>query len=327
MNPSRVTAPLLVAAGLLLAGFATSSLRDHDALRHHRNPFAIQQSAYGKLLARLSETTIDRAWHLGVEEVVPHYMSGIAHGAGEEGDEHAADPSTHATGSDATSAAIAAGETGPVQKGKRWIQDRVIAQHTRTNPNSLSPAHLATVYRDIENMLLQSFKLDPTHYGAYDSYHLFLTTTDFGGTPVANEQAKKIARIAIATAEAENEDPEPWLTAAAAGMNLYLMEIAPYNQKNEPIPLEILTHHRDLIAHCLRRFDEIQARSEQSGNWANLSLERQMEIAERSVFAKRTYKQFETLIARAEAKATGKEGNPVPPAPGVAGTGERNTGD
>jgi hypothetical protein len=324
MNPSRVTAPLLVAAGLLLAGFATSSLRDHGALRHQHNPFAIQQSAYGKLLARLSETTIDRAWHLGVEQVVPHYMSGIAHGAEAEGGKEAADPTTTATGSAATAAAIAAGETGPVQKGKRWIQDRVIAQHTRTNPNALSPAHLATVYRDIENMLLQSFKLDPTHYGSYDSYHLFLTTTDFGGTPVANEQARKIAQIAIATAEAENEDPEPWLTAAAAGMNLYLMEVAPYNLKNEPVPLELLVHHRDLIGHCLSRFEEIQARSEQSGNWDNLSLERQMEIAELAVFAKRTYKQFETLIARAEAKATGKEVPAADGSRGVAGTGERN---
>jgi hypothetical protein len=304
MNPTRFTAPLLIVSGVLLAAFASDSLRRREGLRHSRNPLAVQQSAYGKLLARLGETTIDRVWHLGVEQIVPHYMSGMPHGVAVKTDGSAPD----------ASAVLPAGS--PLNQGKRWIQDRVIAQHSRTNPNSLTPAHLATVYRDIENLLLRSFKLDPTHYGAYDSYHLFLTTSDFGGTPMANEQAKRIAQIAIATAEAEAEDPEPWLTAAAAGMNLYLMDAAPYNVKNEAIPVDMLKHYRNLIGRCLQRFEEIQARSEQSGIWQNLSMERQMEIAERSLFAKRTFKQFDTLIARAEARATG-----VADAPQVAGSG------
>ncbi len=94
----------------------------------------------------------------------------------------------------------------------------------RTNPNSLNERHLATVYHDIEELLLRSFKMDPTHYGAYDSYHLFLTTYDFGGEPHAKEQAVRIANVAIAAASRRTEDPEPWLTAATAGMNLYLMD-------------------------------------------------------------------------------------------------------
>ncbi len=287
-NLSRLAPVLLVASGLLLAAAGSSSLHRREGLRHSRNVFAIRQSAYGKLLARLGETTIDRVWHLGVEQIVPHYMSGIKHEAGSG--EGQAEPAEATLPADTS-----------IGRGKRWIQDRVVAQHFRTNPNSLTPAHLATVYRDIEGMLLRSFKLDPTHYGAYDSYHLFLTTSDFGGTPIANEQAKKIAQIALATAEAENEDPEPWLTAAAAGMNLYLMDAAPYNMKNERIPVGMLKHYRDLIGRCLRRFEEIQVRSEQLGIWQNLSLERQMEIAERSLFAKRTFAQFDTMIARAEA--------------------------
>lgn len=302
MKLQRFSASLLIVAGLLLAGYAQHSLSVQNGLRHSRNPFAVQQSAYGKLLARLGETTIDRVWHLGVEQIVPHYMSGLPHGVAAKVDSSGVP----------ISSPLAAGT--PIKKGKRWIQDRVIAQHSRTNPNSLTPAHLATVYRDIEGMLLRSFKLDPTHYGAYDSYHLFLTTSDFGGTPTANQQAMKIAQIAIATAEAENEDPEPWLTAAAAGMNLYLMESAPYNIKSEPVPLELLKHYRNLIGHTLQRFDEVQTRSEQAGVWQNLSMERQMEIAERALFAKRTFKQFDPLIARAEARAAG-----APATPEVAG--------
>ncbi len=282
-----------IAGGIALAAVGQSSLLSEGALHHSHNAFAIQRSAYGKLLARLSETTIDRVWHLGVEQIVPHYMSGDAHNVAHLKKLHKDVPSgplPHET---------------PIAFGKRWINERVVAQHTRTNPNCMSDAHLHTVYREIEEMLLRSFKLDPTHYGAYDSYHLFLTTTDFGGNPMANEQARKVGMAAIEAAKVENEDPEPWLTAATAGMNLFLLESAPFTVRNESIPVEILKRYKDHIAFCLKRFDEIQAQSEKVGNWGRLSQVRQREITERSLFISRGYKQFDTLIARAEAKASG----------------------
>lgn len=312
---------LIIVAGLGLATNGVFSLNSAEQLRHSHNPFAIQQSAYGKLFARLSETTVDRVWHLGVEEIVPHYMSGIEH---EEEDEPAAIADGSAAAEEAReilprteedNAALAA--TGPtgLEKGKRWIQNRVIAQHTRTNPNSLSQQHLNTVYKDIEKLLLRSFKMDPTHYGAYDSYHLFLTTYNLGGSPAHNEQAKRIAAVALSAARHEREDPEPWLTAASAGMNLYLMDAAPFMEAGKPIPLDILKRYEEQIGYCLAMFDEVQARSEKAGNWDRLSMERQMEIAERSRFVSRTFKQFEVMIARAESKT-----ETSPPAGEVAET-------
>lgn len=284
-----------IALGLVLVVAAQSSLVADKALAHSHNPFAVQRSAYGKLLARLSETTIDRVWHLGVEQIVPHYMSGEAHNVAHQKKDHDHDDA-------APKRKI---EENPIDFGKRWINERVVAQHTRTNPNSLTKPHLATVYREIQEMLLRSFKLDPTHFGAYDSYHLFLTTTDFGGNPFANEQARRIASVAIHAAKSETEDPEPWLTAAAAGMNLFLLDSGPYNAKNEPIPLEILQKYDRLIGECLRRFEIVQASCEKAGNWGNLSLARQREITERSLFLSRTHKQFGTLIARAEERLKG----------------------
>ena len=290
----------LIGAGFCLSAMGLSGIRSGDSLRHSQNVFAIQGSAYGKLLARLSETTIDRVWHLGVEQIVPHYMSGEGHNGKalkhattlEVGDEPHKDAPIQAT---------APGKP-LLERGKQWFQDRVIAQHTRTNQYSLNERHLATVHKDIEHMLLRSFKMDPTHYGAYDSYHLFLTTYDFGGNPEATEQAKRIANAAIAAVFKESEDPEPWLTAAAAGMNLYLMDASPYMQSGTTIPLEILKEYQNKIGFCLARFKEIQEQSEKSGNWERLSMERQMEISERALFAKRTFGQFGAMIARAESK-------------------------
>lgn len=321
--------------GLALAAVAQLALSQQQGLRHSRNVFAIQGSAYGKLLARLAETTIDRVWHLGVEQIVPHYMSGEdhdhdhdhhhghghdhdhphchdhPHGHGHDHDHpelahhehgHAADaPHTgHSHEAADVPAAALAPDGSLLQRGKKWIQARVVGQYTRTNGRALSKAHLATVYRDIEKMLLRSFKYDPTHYGAYDSYHLFLTISEFGGTPMANEQARRVALAAIAAAQNETEDPEPWLTAATAGMNLFLMDSAPYTINNQPIPLDMLKHYRKEIGHSLQRFTEIQAQSERLGNWQRLSTERQMEISERARFCKGTFAQFDALIARAE---------------------------
>jgi len=307
---SRLLSPiLLVAAGLVLCGYGYFGLHQTGSLAPDHNPLAVQGSAYGKLLARLSETTIDRVWHLGVEQVVPHYMTGdhddhdhdehghCQHGHCQHGHcQHAHD---HLIKKKAPVAATGSGSW--IRDGKQWIHHRVIGQYQRTNRHATSPAHLASIYRRIESMLLRSFKFDPTHYGAYDSYHLFLTTSDFGGTPIATEQTKRIAHIAINAAEHENEDPEPWLTAAAAFMNLYLVETAPYNIKSEPIPFDIVKRYRDDIGHCLQRFAEIQAESERVGNWQMLSQARQMEISGRNLFAKRTHEQFDALIARREA--------------------------
>jgi hypothetical protein len=306
MKFNQLASPLLITGGLVLAAGGFVSLNDDATPVHHsRNAFAVQGSAYGKLLARLSETTIDRVWHLGVEQIVPHYMSGIGPGQKQAAQKTEAGK----TASPAAKKASLEKPRTPLQNGKRWFQDRVIAQHHRTNPNGMSDRHLATVYRDIEEMLLRSFKLDPTHYGAYDSYHLFLTTHDFGGTPLANAQAAKVAQFAMAAAFQETEDPEPWLTAVAAGMNLYLMDAAPYMKKSETIPIEIVKEYREKIGYCLAKFDEIQAKAESNGNWDRLSMERQMEIAERSLFAKRTFKQFDAMIARAEHPATPADPN------------------
>ncbi len=311
MKNETLISSLLIVAGLGMAANGVFSLNSAEQLRHSRNSFAIQQSAYGKLFARLSETTVDRVWHLGVEQIVPHYMSGVKHG--EEGKADVAidqapganDHQEVTTRPEKDKAAVvAANEPAGLEKGKRWIQDRVIAQYTRTNPNSLNEQHLNTVYKDIEKLLLRSFKMDPTHYGAYDSYHLFLTTYNFGGNPAHTEQARRIAAVAMSAVRGENEDPEPWLTAAAAGMNLYLMDAAPYMEKSETIPLDILTKYRGQIGYCLAKFDEVQARSETAGNWERLSMDRQMEIAERSRFVARTFKQFDVMIARAESRGT-----------------------
>ncbi|MEM9282313.1 MAG: hypothetical protein AAGA96_10830 [Verrucomicrobiota bacterium] len=239
-------------------------------------------------MARLSESTVDRVWHLGVEQIVPHNIDGsLAHaGMGPTVDI----PITEEV----------LPQKPALEQLKDWFNGMRVVKYARTNPYSLSERHLAVVKKEVEEMLLESYKMDPSHYGAYNSYHLFLTTHDFGGTAKTREHAVNVANATLATVFQEDEDPEPWLTAASAAMNLYLLETEAHMVDGTDIPLETLKEYRSKIGYCLNRFEELQAQAEENGNWDNLSYDRQIEITHRHRFASRTFKQFDAMIARAE---------------------------
>lgn len=175
-----------------------------------------------------------------------------------------------------------------------------MVKYTRTTPYSLSEAHLAWAKKDVEKRLLRSYKMDPLHYGAYNSYHLFLTAHQFGGTDASREKATLISRLTIQQAFKEKEDPEPYVTAASALLNLFFRENGKHMQDGTKMPLDRLKKYRNDIQACLSRFKELQAAAEENGTWANLSRERQMEISSRIRFAHRTFEQFDVMIARAE---------------------------
>ena len=77
MKKDHLISAALILAGGILSALCVQPMKSDGQFQDKGNPFAIQRSAYGKLFARLSETTIDRVWHLGVEQIVPHYMSGM----------------------------------------------------------------------------------------------------------------------------------------------------------------------------------------------------------------------------------------------------------
>lgn len=301
MNSScRANLPWLAATliGAIVTSLSLADLRSSGKLKHDGNHLAIYGSAYGRLLARLSETTVDRVWHLGVEQIVPHNIDGSLHG-GNLLAEELEPASPNILGQPA------------IDHLKEWFTGMRVAKYSRTNPYSLSDNHLFTVKKEVEEMLLRSFKMDPGHYGAYNSYHLFLTTHEFGGDEKSRDHAVKVANAALATIASEQEDPEPWLTAASAAMNLYLLETEYHMESGTDIPLHILKEYRAKIGNCLSMFEQLKERAELNGNWDNLSSARQVEIIHRYRFANRTYKQFDAMIARDE--ITGSSKSPSQP--------------
>ena len=137
----------LTVAGVALSASGFSSLKQENQLATDRNPMALQKSAYGRMLARLSESTIDRVWHLGVEQIVPHNISGDGHGS--EG--HAQSDGEHKQDHSSPSEDPASQSQKPaMERLKSWYNDMRVVKYHRTNPNSLSSNHLATVTRELE---------------------------------------------------------------------------------------------------------------------------------------------------------------------------------
>ena len=341
----------VVGAGVALTIFGQVSLESNNRLATDQNPMAIRRAAYGKMLARLSETTVDRVWHLGIEQVAPHdhgpgghdhghsrgdhghSRGDHGHSRGDHGHSrgdhghapgtlvHARDshddptPHRHSQQRDepasiddalpvndedppADVATNSANEQG-LDRLKGYLQGMKLAKYARTNPYSLSTAHRAQVAQDIQQMLLRSYNMDPTHYGAYSSYHLFLTTHEFGGTKATRAHAKQIAQITMEAVRTESENPEPWITAAAAAMNLYQLDTEKYVVAGKPIPIEILREYRDKVGYCIYQFDTLFLNATENGNWDNLSTERQYEIATRARFMNNIFEPFDVMIARA----------------------------
>lgn len=334
-NVPLLAGGLFMVFGLLLAGFGFRSLSETEAIRSDLNPMALQKSAYGKLMARLSETTVDRVWHLGVEQIVPHIISGEEHdhdhdhhaghdhsehhehhehheaeeadeefvyhvGEDDEGEDHHHDHSGCSGCPDCPDEAPTLAEESepPIERAKLWLNRLRFVKYDRTNPKGLNEAHLMTVKKDVEKLLLRSYKLDPLHYGAYNSYHLFLTTHEYGGNEQTMEKARLVANLTMKEAAEENEDPEAQLTGAAAAYNLFHMAADHYRASGARMPLGEVRQHQKNISFFLDRFESFQERAVEAGTWENLSFERQREINERYTFASRSFEQFDAMLAR-----------------------------
>ncbi len=392
---------------LLIAGLALL-ITEKDGLKYHRNPFAIQQSGYGKTLARLSQDTVNVVWHLGIEQVNPvgHDHSHCDHDHGHCDHEHSSEaekeiaaefaklgkkdgeeashhdhegghgdhvpaelteaerqelveagidpeavdcrgcaetlldsirkgqtvamedlPAIHAFHELADSGAgehdhdyahahgdhehdhehlaeAGAGESGfddgLLAHAKDWLQDLTAASYERTSPFAVSEAHQKAIAADIEKMLLRAYKMDPTDFGVYNGYFLFLTVHEFRATPVSREHAKMVSRMTMMEAEKEEVDPQPWQTASMALLNLFFLEQQDYEEKGETPPVAMLEEFKQRMDYYQHRFRLARERAKAEGRWDLISEARRDAMEERERFALIAGQQFDVMIARAE---------------------------
>lgn len=415
---------------LLIAGLALLTTAKENGLKYHGNPFAIQQSGYGKTLARLSQDTVNVVWHLGIEQVNPigHDHSDCDHDHGhcehshtteaeekmaaefaaldteaaiEPGEAHDhdhADESVELTAEQQTQLSEAglnpgeihcqvcadtviqslnkgqevamgdlpaihafheitdeelahdhdhhdhdhhghdhdhghehapdAGAGDPSSDGmlasaKDWLQDLSAARYDRTSPFAVSEMHQKAIAADIENMLLRAYKMDPTDYGTYNAYFVFLTIHELRSTPAARDHARLVSRMTMLEAEKEEVDPQPWLTASMALLNLFFMEQEDYRAKEEELPVAMIDEFKQRMDYYLQRFSIARDQAKAAGRWDLISEARRDAMEERERFARLSSQQFDVLIARAEERS-GSESPAAMPEPEKVQLGENS---
>jgi hypothetical protein len=147
----------------------------------------------------------------------------------------------------------------------------------RTNPRPDTAAHKFYLRRQIESRLRIAYEFDPSNYGTYNSYHLFLTNSSLGTTKEGVENAMWLSRVTIDYCLRQPHDPRPALTAAAAAHDILALMFREHINK----PLNEYKRVLQTEGSCLNRYlDMIQVRRN-DGTLDLISNNRQAEMAER----------------------------------------------
>lgn len=279
MNPiATLSLAALALGGSGLATLCGDRLAELGGFTFEPNPLGIKHSPYGQVLALGVQGGVESDWHA--------LSSGPLH------------PDGRACGADCGHASDTSSDTPD-----HLIERLELITSRRTNPNPPTPAHRRYMRREIEQTLRLAYQLDPSHYGNYNSYHLFLLHDQLG---TSSRSYQESCRSAIELADATTRyglrelcDPRPSLTAATASQNKLTLML-----ENElEFPLESLQQQLGVINFCLRRHAELmEAAMEEDGMWHQLSPVRQAEIVERGQFTARMRDTAAEAIRRLESE-------------------------
>ena len=324
---------IVPAAGFLLAISSAYSLKGSNKLHHNQNTFAIRSSGYGQVLARLSQDTVNKVWHYGIEGVNPtdghvcsdegcdhhdHEDHGHQHSLGrkakheDHGHDHHGEKKSHehvyahaeSSGAFLNLRSVAAlsslKKTNPLEAAMEFIESMRNDHFQRTNPIGLSAAHKQAVSQDIEQILLRSYRMDPTDYGVYSSYYLFLTVHEYRATPAARDHARLVADITITEATKEKEAPFPWLTAANALLDQFFLDQQKARDENSALSSNLVLSYSQRIEHCLAQYSRLKDSAVRDGRWESIGAPRRAEAEQRFRFIERASAQFRTLLSGVE---------------------------
>lgn len=267
---SSTSTLLLALSGLGLWTFAGGQLSALGSFHASANPLGIQGSPYGQTLAMALQAPIDRDWHGGIEIHQAHSQP--------DGDHHHCD---HPGCQGHHKEQQATDQVGLIERLESLVT-------TRTNPRPPTPAHQLYLRGEIESKLRFAYQLDPSHYGNYSAYHHFLIQDDLstmaGDHSTRITLATSLARQTIANGLAEETDPRPALTAAAAAYNLLELSLSAASPARNP---EDLRQQLEALDLCLSRHAALFDESLRNGFFGRLSPLRQEEMITRGTFLKK----------------------------------------
>lgn len=294
--------------GVLVGGIACISLSTpavRDQFRFKPNPFSLNRSPYGQVIAMAIQTPVNRYWHGGVEG--GGHAHSHNHAEGEHCEECDHDHESHDNDHSAhdhencehceQEQALAQNQQAKgtlLDQTQQFITNLNRVSEERTNPHITSKAHQFYLRRQIENKLRFAYDLDPTNYGNYAAYLFFLMEPEMGTRPILTSEASKLCDRTIHLCLGEQNDPRPALTAAAAADNLLKLII----QEPEKYPETYAQTAQGALNASLARFDQLFTTMKRNGTWDAIPPQRQEEIHERRQFLEFAGKSNQISIHR-----------------------------
>ena len=282
---------IIASVFLFGVGIAISQagLRRVDFSSYAMNTFAVRQSGYGMMMARLSQDTVNRVWHQGVE-ASDHDHSKCDNPDHHHGDDHGHDHSGHQHEGFSF--------TSMIEGIHGRLEGMSNAKGARTSRFAMTKRHKLQAKREIESTLKRSYRMDPTNYGVYNAYYLFLTIHNYGATESDKRKARLLSEHTISQANREAENPEAWLTAASASLNLFFTEQGKRKIAGTELTQNELKKFRNQLGGCLGNFSKVVQKREEEGTWELISGVRRAEMLERARFAGKTFEQFDAMLKR-----------------------------
>ncbi len=292
----QLITPALIGAGVAGMAMTAKPLAEHEALDFPVNLLGVNRSPYGEIFAMAMQGPIDTFWHQG--ELAKLAPSTAQRGACAICNETDGKCSHLSTASGATGR-----DSGPLPWNDRLrllLEELDQASTARTNSHQPSRALDFHIRRQVENKLRFAYRLDPAHYGNYNAYHFFLTEPQVGTRPVLTPAAARLAQETIDYCLAEELDPRPALTAAAAATNvIHLMFADRHNPEPVFSPAQMRSY-LELLDYCIARHLAIRKNWIASGHDELLSPMRLLEMEERFTFVRLIRDAAEVAIIRFE---------------------------
>lgn len=265
----------LAVSGVALWSHGANRLAAGGDFDYRPNPLGLKTSPYGAVVALALQGGIESDWHGTMEvggETTPCSACGHNHGA--EGDACHDDHQSEASES--------------------WIDHVELAATERTNPTPVTKGHQLYLRRQTEDQLQLAYELDPSNYANYNSYHLFLTEPSVGTRPVLTEKVIELSNSTITYCLAEESDPRPALTAAAAAGNV--LELMFLHREGHSI--EQMRQQLHALDFALGKHQMLTEKWISTGEFQDLSPARQSEMIERLKFVIKVRDAAVKTIAR-----------------------------
>lgn len=240
---STITCAGLILSGMALCAWSSARLLGNPELDVPLNPFGINRSPYGEVLAMAMQGPIDTDFHLAIFGINPEDQSS------NKKDDH-----TRQTGNLLENA----------------IAKMQIGHTARTNPRPPNQALKFFLRRAAENKLRFAYRLDPSHYANYNALHFFLVegiTTH----PELASTAASLARETIDYCLTIDDDPRPALTAAAACTNMLLIMFTDHHYGCKKYTIADMTSTLEVLDTCIARYHSIATDWQDDGSWNRIS--------------------------------------------------------